>query len=162
MELVGTRRSGWSWPKVRAHTGTAGRRGFSRLFLPSMLAFSIVSWTCLGTYEVQGSSMQPTLEEGQRLLVLRGPALVSGVQDGDVVVIRDPESSAYIVKRIYRMGGETVEPILKPIDAAWNPSGYLVPQQTVFVLGDNLRQSEDSRLFGPVPISRVVGKVLMY
>jgi len=128
-----------------------------RFLLPALLLMAVASWASVRTYIVQGLSMQPTLQPGQRLLVLKG----TKVHDGDIVVIKQG-ASEYIVKRVYRTGGEVVSPRFKPAEAAWNPEGFRVPDNSIYVLGDNLAVSEDSRLFGPVPVANVVGRAIVY
>jgi nickel-type superoxide dismutase maturation protease len=82
---------------------------------------------------IEDTSMQPALEPGDRLLV-------SGwlpVRSGDMVVFRDPEApSTWLVKRVAGLG----------------------PGGDVLVRGDNPNVSRDSRHFGPVPRSLVLGR----
>lgn len=83
---------------------------------------------------VRGTSMAPTLVEGDRLLVVRRRAIAPG----DVVAVRDPrDRSQLLVKRVGAVSGGTVT-----------------------VLGDNAAASSDSRTFGPVPSHDVVGTVV--
>ena len=83
---------------------------------------------------VDGSSMSPTLEAGDRLLVVPNAIL----RPGQVVALRDPRLRGRIlVKRIGSVSSAGVE-----------------------VLGDNPGASTDSRHFGPVPTSAVLGRVV--
>jgi nickel-type superoxide dismutase maturation protease len=83
---------------------------------------------------VSGDSMRPTLLAGDRLLV--GPA--GRLRVGDVVAVADPRlPSRLLVKRVRSVGLGSVE-----------------------VGGDNERASTDSRHFGAVARSLVVGRVL--
>lgn len=83
---------------------------------------------------VSGDSMRPTFEPGDRLLVLPTAA----VREGDVVALRDPtRPDRVLVKRVMR----------------FDTSG-------VHVRGDNDAASTDSRHFGPVLPSAVVGRVV--
>ena len=83
--------------------------------------------------------MRPTLESGDRLLVLRlwrG----RGLRDGDLVTVRDPRPGSgrpVLVKRVAKLVDGSVE-----------------------LAGDNSAASSDSRTFGLVPVSSVRGKVL--
>jgi len=87
---------------------------------------------------VAGASMQPTLADGDRLLCRD----VSGrrpVRAGDVVVARRPDRPALLlVKRAVRREGE-----------GW------------WLEGDNPAASDDSRVFGPVPDSLVLGRAVL-
>ncbi|MGC4191041.1 MAG: signal peptidase I [Thermomicrobiales bacterium] len=97
---------------------------------------------------------------------------------GDIVVLNPPvNSDSPYVKRVIALPGETVsfhdgivfvdgQPLTEPyIDGAitfcnnaqW--CSLTVPANSVYVLGDNREHSSDSRAFGPVKISAVVGKV---
>ena len=77
--------------------------------------------------------MQPALQPGDRLLVSNWLS----VRTGDLVVFRDPEApSTWLVKRVAR----------------------LIPGGDVVVRGDNPNVSRDSRHFGPVPRSLVLGR----
>ncbi|CAA9217539.1 MAG: Signal peptidase I [uncultured Acidimicrobiales bacterium] len=55
-------------------------------------------------------------------------------------------------------GLELVEPYLPPGVATNDFPAVVVPPETVFVMGDNRSNSSDSRIFGPVPRSTVVGR----
>jgi nickel-type superoxide dismutase maturation protease len=80
---------------------------------------------------VDGDSMRPALEPGDRLLVLRLPPRV-----GDVVAL--DHAGRTMVKRV----------------AAITPGGE------VTVHGDNAAASTDSRTFGPIPRSSIVGRAV--
>ena len=91
--------------------------------------------------------MEPFLLPGDRLYVdtrafeRRPPAR------GDVVVFQDPEGSPlWLIKRVTGLPGDT-------------PSGCTtaVPVDHLYLVGDRLADSRDSRAFGPVAQSRVVG-----
>lgn len=78
--------------------------------------------------------MLPSFADGDRLLVLRTPV----VEEGDVVCVRDPgESGRLLVKRVWRLEAEAIE-----------------------VRGDNEAESRDSRHFGTVARSCLVGRVV--
>ena len=93
-------------------------------------------YTPLRRVEVEGDSMRPALEPGDRLLVVAGRR---GLRPGDVVAVRDPRAPAVrtMVKRVSAVG----------------PDG-------VSVLGDSPEASTDSRTFGPVPGDLVVGRAV--
>ena len=113
---------------------------------------------------VDGISMVPTFKNGQRLTVSNAYWLVGPIKDNDIVVLHDDykdSKTGYIVKRVYRMGGEKVDLANTPHGWSIAKGPYTVPQGTIFVLGDNWLHSEDSRVFGAVPISKVVGKVII-
>lgn len=122
---------------------------------------------------VESDSMAPTVQAGDRLLVRHGPG---DVRRGDVLVLRDPHGAGALVKRVVAVGGQRVaiedgvlvvdavpvaEPYADPdrIDGVFHRP-RLVPPGHVFVLGDDRRESVDSRDFGPVPVSDVIGRVV--
>jgi len=123
--------------------------------------------------EVDGPSMQPTLETGQRLIVYRLAYVFSEPQRGDVVVFRSPNNpDDDLVKRIIGLPGETVsiqdgrvyidgvlleEPSFIPspyYNGAWE-----IPEGHYFVLGDNRNSSSDSHSWGTVSASQILGRV---
>jgi signal peptidase I len=132
------------------------------------------------TYKVEGKSMEPNLHEGQRLIVDKLTYRFRPPKPGEVVVIRPKDPTKKFVKRVIategqnlqitngnlRINGLTVyEPyILEKMDDDYEWT--VIPQGTVFVMGDNRNRSMDSRdqrNVGFVPLEDVVGKaVLIY
>jgi signal peptidase I len=124
----------------------------------------------------EGTSMLPSYHDGDRLLLQKA---VVEVKRGDVICFhypRDPSRS--YVKRVVGLAGETIEvrdrevlingvPLSEPyVSPEYNqlPRYFgpaVVPEGSVFVLGDNRDHSNDSRAWGPVPLSLVYGKVLL-
>jgi signal peptidase I len=127
------------------------------VILVLLLAISIFTYLNFQSVVVQGRSMEPGLRDGDRLLVTRAFWLFGSPQRDDVVVIRerDDPGSPLMVKRVVGLGGDTVPAYLAP-----GGIPTIVPDKDVYVIGDNLAVSEDSRRFGPVPASRIVGKVV--
>jgi nickel-type superoxide dismutase maturation protease len=80
---------------------------------------------------VEGDSMRPTLEPGDRVVCVRARR----VHTGDLVAVHDPRDGRLLVKRV-----ATVDPLT--------------------VVGDNAEASTDSRAFGPVARRDVVGRVV--
>jgi signal peptidase I len=128
---------------------------------------------------VNGTSMQPTLQDGDRLLVNKFRFLVDEPSVGDVITFRDPsDENRFLVKRVIGVPGDIIE-----IKDGWvyrnglrihekytdtpvedgNYGPVVVKQDTVFVLGDNrhLHASRDSRYdsVGLVPYRLIDGKV---
>lgn len=132
-------------------------------------------------YVVQGDSMLPYLEEGQYILVNRRAYCRANLARGDVVVLRHPSrpDRSYI-KRVVGLPGELVEVRGSKVwingaslasledwpeaedcgDARDAPVSreYALGEGQCFVIGDNLRDSDDSRSFGPVDLEMVLGK----
>ena len=130
-------------------------------FLLFVLAVSVFFYFNFTTVEVQGDSMAPVLEPGQRLLVSSAYWLIGGVKDGDIVVIKNPYEDEVIIKRVYKTAGESVDLALVPENWDITRGRYIVPEGTIYVIGDNWPVSEDSRHYGPFDLSDVLGKVVV-
>lgn len=87
---------------------------------------------------VKGSSMEPTFKEGQVLLVSSIPYLFAKPKFGDVVVIKDPRNGRLLLKRIKKKVGDKY-----------------------FVAGDNPTASTDSRTFGQIGKSLILGTAIL-
>ncbi len=124
---------------------------------------------------VQGASMQPRIEDNERILVNKFIYRFQGVERGDVVVFyypRDPSVS--YIKRVIGLPGDRVEvrsgqvqvngiPIEEPYLLPEFRDHYDMPETTVerghyFVMGDHRTSSMDSRSFGSVPEKYIYGK----
>ncbi|GLW68586.1 hypothetical protein Kpho02_08850 [Kitasatospora phosalacinea] len=110
---------------------------------------------------ISGPSMEPTLRSGQRVLYLRSRRLAA--RPGRIVVATVPADlrggrSGLVVKRVVATAGQPMPD--EVCAAAGLPAGSAVPHGQVVLLGDNMFASRDSRLWGPVPVSGVVGAVI--
>jgi signal peptidase I len=106
--------------------------------------------------------MEPTLHTGQKVWVSRAYWLVGPIRDKDIVVVQDSNPDGFIIKRVYKMGGETVDWFNVPKNWTLAQGEYKVPSGQIYLLGDNREESEDSRAFGPRDISTVLGKVVVW
>jgi signal peptidase I len=134
--------------------------GFT-VFLLFLLAFAIFLSNNFKTVEVKGPSMEPTFNEKDHVLVSNAYWLVGDLKTGDIVVIRGQETGEYFIKRINRVGGETVDFFNLPPDYSLTNGEYTVPEGSYYVLGDNRPVSEDSRAWGAVPKGDILGKVII-
>ncbi|XP_047965532.1 mitochondrial inner membrane protease subunit 1 [Salvia hispanica] len=109
---------------------------------------------------VYGPSMLPTLNfTGDVLLVDKLSPLLGKVGNGDVVLVRSPENPRKsITKRIVGVEGDTVT-FLADSGRGDQSNSVVVPKGHVWIQGDNIYASNDSRNFGPVPYGLVYGKV---
>lgn len=125
---------------------------------------------------VNGESMEPTLQTGDRLLV----AQAGHYERFDIVIFQATEEDWY-VKRIVGLPGDTVyiihnqlyvngEPILEPYLKSnylhdWPSVNYIyphrIPPEHYFVLGDNRMNSTDSREFGLIHKDLIGGRALI-
>jgi len=126
-----------------------------------LLAISIFTYLSITRVVVKGDSMLPKFQNNEVVNVCNAYWLIGGLREGDVVVIREPEKKDFIIKRIHRLAGGTVEQDLQPRKVLLGEP-YVVPEGTIYVLGDNREISEDSREFGPVDVKYVIGKVIKW
>lgn len=135
-------------------------------------------------YMVSGSSMEHTFENLDYLIIDRLTYTMSDPKRGDVVVFTQPQAhSRDLIKRIVGLPGETV--VIRgnevSIINAENPDGtvlnepYLtaenygginnmqvtLKENEYYVLGDNRRVSADSRMWGPLPKTDIIGRVIV-
>ena len=126
---------------------------------------------------VDGFSMEPSMHNGEFVIVNKLAYKLSPIQRQDVIVFlfpRNPEQE--YIKRVIGLPGDEVVVAEKqvrvngePLDEPYvmQPPAYsgswVVPEGAVFVLGDNRNNSSDSHNWGPVPFDDIVGKaVLIY
>ena len=142
-------------------------------------SYLFISHFILGSVKVIGVSMAPTLRDSDLYLLNRWIYLVRDPQPNDIVVIRDPTDRAYAVKRIiagagdlvylkngrvYVNGRELREPYLDPGTPTYtlakaNEALVRCGKDQYFVLGDNRKNSTDSREYGPVPRQSILGLI---
>jgi len=124
---------------------------------------------------VKNVSMQPTLYEGEFLLVNKLAYKFSPPRIGDIVVFHaPPEPGEDFIKRIIGTPGDSVaikegkvfvngirldEPYIA--DVPRYTGEWTVPEEQIFVLGDNRNQSSDSHVWGFVTMDGVVGKAIL-
>ncbi|MCL5006667.1 MAG: signal peptidase I [Patescibacteria group bacterium] len=126
-------------------------------------------------FVVDGSSMQPNFQNGDYLLVDEITYRFEKPERGQVIVFHNPQDTKeFYIKRIVGLPGDTVkvdngQVIVdgQPINQSYLPSGTQTPgNETVllgkdqyFVVGDNRLISYDSRSWGPLNGSLIVGVV---
>jgi len=145
------------------------------IIIALVLAFLIRTFL-VESFIVQGRSMEVTLFDGERLFVEKLSYRWHEPQRGDIVVFRYPlDPSRDFIKRVIAVGGDYVEirmgqiyvngqAIQEPYVANRDLQSYpktRVPPGSIFVLGDNRRNSEDSRVFGAVDLRYVKGRAFL-
>jgi signal peptidase I len=137
-------------------------------------------------FQVEQVSMRDTIEPSQYVLVDKLTPRFDGYHRGDIIVFNPPDNSETgagkpYIKRIvgiagdqvqikggnvYINGTELVEPYLfkgpdgkaQATTAHGTGSSWTIPAGDLFVMGDHRQQSQDSRDFGPIAVTSVLGR----
>ena len=129
-------------------------------------------------YIVDGPSMRPTLQHEERLVVSKFIYKLRDPEKGDILIFKYPrDPSRDFIKRVIAVGGDTIE--IKEgrvyVNDQMLKEDYIlektrteypkvtVPNGTVFVMGDNRNNSDDSRFadVGFVPLDMIKGKAML-
>ena len=146
----------------------------------AVLASFLVRVYAVQTFYIPSGSMKPTLYDGDRILVNKLSVRFGTINVGDIIVFKAPptehcDDGSYsdLVKRVIGLPGQiitskgnTVYVNGKPLKEPWkywpdlNPAikKLKVPVNNYYVMGDNRANSCDSRFWGTVPRSDIIGK----
>jgi signal peptidase I len=155
-------------------------RLFHSWFLDLLFAGLISFFIILFLYQpvkVEGGSMEPGLEDQERIFINKIVYRWEHISRGDIVVFhypRDPRKS--FIKRVIGLPGDRVRIAFghvylngRAVEEAYVPEEFLdtrsypetvIPADSYFVLGDHRSMSNDSRDFGPVQHSYIYGKAV--
>jgi signal peptidase I len=136
----------------------------------------------LESFYVPSGSMLPTIQINDHMLVDKLSYHLHKVGFGNIIVFHTPPTDRtspdihYLVKRVIGLPGQTIwshngqvyingkklsEPFLLPgIETHGIPRTH-IPKNDYYVLGDNRGDSADSRVFGPISRSLIVGRVVL-
>lgn len=124
---------------------------------------------------VDGHSMEPNFHHNDYVIVSRLSYLGGDIQRGDVVVFPYPNNPEEdYIKRVIGLPGDRIaihdgalyvndERVEEPYLAEQMRRGFpevVIPEGEVFVMGDNRNDSSDSRRWGTLPISDILGKAI--
>jgi signal peptidase I len=155
-----------------------------KIIIISLVIIIPVRYFLIQPFYVKGASMEPNFYNNEYLIIDEITYRLHQPQRGDIIVFRYPKDpQEYFIKRVIGLPGEEVQ--IKDggimIFNSTNPNGfnlketYLDPElktnsltqekialgnNEYYVLGDNRNQSKDSRSFGPVDKSFIIGRVL--
>jgi signal peptidase I len=148
------------------------------LALFSMGCYYLISRYVITAVEIQGRSMVPTLQEGERYFLNRLAYRWKAPARGDLAVIHDPGHADCAVKRIIGLPGDSVwiregavyinnERLAEPYLVPGTRTTTITPQTKAlrlgpdryYLLGDNRACSEDSRQYGVIHRSQIVGLI---
>jgi signal peptidase I len=151
----------------------------------TLIIFLVIQNFVAQPYKVQQQSMEHTLEPDQYVLVDKLTPRLDTYKRGDIVVFTPPadwaqEDGTPFIKRVIGIGGDTVEvkdgkvfvngtklvePYLfadvpgdPPEPTTANQESWTVPAGELFLMGDHRANSADSRTFGTVPVSHIIGR----
>ncbi|HSQ39787.1 MAG TPA: signal peptidase I [Anaerolineales bacterium] len=160
-------------PKTEGTTSVwAWFRDLVETLVLAVIIFLVVN-TFTGRYEVQSISMEPTLHEGQYLIVSKVAYWFHAPERGDIVVLDPPNHQSEIpyIKRVIGLPGERVEirdgrvwingiALNEPYISG--PPSYsesqVLKDEEYLVLGDNRNNSSDSHIWGILPRDNIIGK----
>ena len=156
---------------------------WAAVILGGIVIALVVEAFLVQAFWIPSPSMVPTLEVGDRVLVNKLSYKLHPVHRGDVVVFSRPkavegggENIKDLIKRVIAVGGDTIEAREgqvyvngRLIDEPYLPNGtrtdslplQTVPKDRVFMMGDNRSDSQDSRVFGPIPTNTIVGRAFV-
>ncbi len=151
-----------------------------------ILAFGlyILATATVQTVRVVGSSMYPSLHDGDLLIASRVDYRIHPIERGDIVILKDPlDPRRDFIKRVVGLPGDRIhihdhrvlvngEPLREPyVQAPWVATGdwpgpsandsNVVPRASYFVLGDNRDHSSDSRTFNWVRQDAIDSKAIV-
>ena len=145
-----------------------------------MVSYQLITHFVFQSVQVDGQSMLPTLKNSGSYWLNRIAYVKGEPQRCDIVALKDPQDDTLVVKRIIALPGQSVylnhgkvyvdsQPLFEPyllnntrtFAYEKNESEFFVMgRNEFFVLGDNRENSTDSRIFGPVPRQKILGKVM--
>ena len=141
--------------------------------IPAVLIALFINVYVAEAAEIEaGPSMQPNLYAGYRVMTEKISYYLHEPRRGDVVVVERPEIEGNLIKRVMGLPGEMVEVRNghtyingESVDEPWvanfggrNYPPTRIPEDYVFILGDNRPVSRDSRDIGPVSIDTIIGR----
>lgn len=143
--------------------------------------FIVIYLFIMGPNQVRGVSMENTFKTGEYILTSRITYKFKPIERGDVIVFKSPQNpDIEYIKRVIGLPGDSVlikeghvylnnkELVENYVKTETNPSEggivkenqpVYIPQDYLFVMGDNRRESSDSRVFGPIKKTSIVGVV---
>lgn len=171
------------WPRTPRKRSRARVTGEWVAIVIIAVAFSLLIRTYVfQTFYIPSASMEPTLQIGDRLIVDKLSVDFGTINRGDIVVFKAPPAEncgakvSDLVKRVIGIPGDhltskgnTIYVNGKPLKEAWThtePLGPAIGNVTVsanhyFMMGDNHSDSCDSRSWGTVPQSDIIGKAFV-
>ena len=149
----------------------------------ALLVAFLVRTFVLAHFVVDGTSMATTLADDDRVFVNKLSYRLHDPNRGDVVVLHQLNGTASrdLIKRVIALPGETIEirscqvlidgrlleepyldpEVVQPGNCGRDLAPVTIPEEHVFVMGDNRPGSQDSRDLGPIPEDELVGRAFV-
>lgn len=156
---------------------------FLETIVVALSIFVVVYLFLVQPHEVKGSSMEPTFHNNEYILTDKISYRLADPQRGDIVIFKAPNNPEVdYIKRIIGSPGDTVKidggeiyingarlderyltqtTLLIPGGSLHEGSEIAIPPDTFFVMGDNRGHSSDSREFGPIERSSIIGRAFL-
>lgn len=152
-------------------------RDVVEVVVPAIILFLVIKTFFLESRFVPSPSMVPTIQVHDRFLLNKTAYWFNTPKRYQIVIFKPPARAGAkddFVKRIIGLPGETIkihkgvvyindkpleEPYITPDRApVMEFNSYIIPDDHVFVMGDNRNNSQDSRYWGPLPIENIKGQ----
>ncbi|THF81285.1 signal peptidase I [Cohnella fermenti] len=174
-------------PKNPSKAGNETKEWIKALAIAGVLVV-ILRWFIIQPFVVDGESMEPNFQNRERIIVNMLLYDIRQPKRGEVIVFKVPEENRNFIKRVIAVPGDTVkvegddvyvngeklnEPYLTDAIEQAHEAGHnyndtdfpnslypdgTVPENMLFVMGDNRGNSKDSRMIGYVPMDHVIGR----
>ena len=153
----------------------------------TVIAFYLIQGFVAQPFKIEQTSMEQSFEPGEYVLVDKLSARITGFHRGDVVIFSPPEgwplegrdgSPTPFIKRVIGLPGETITMVAGVIsvdgtvidepyvfrdgeDAFGDDGEWTLGADELLVMGDHRSNSSDSRIYGPIPTSTVIGRAVI-